>query len=125
MDGLGDDAPGVEGGAPPYPGLAPKHRLESVVVEVVLYVRRGQLGDPVPLPLPLEQGAGGARVLGTRLVAVGEQVPLNAKVAGHLDEGGLATLGELYDAHPFRPQAVAADLGELGEQPDLCLPLHQ
>lgn len=55
MNGLGDDAPGVEGGAPTDTRLAPKHRLESVLVEVVLYVRRGQLGQPVPFTLPLEQ----------------------------------------------------------------------
>ena len=48
---------------------------------------RRQLGQSVPVSLPLSRGAGGAALLGTGLVTVGEQVPLYAKVPGHLDEG--------------------------------------
>ncbi len=83
---LVDDAPGVEGRAPPDASFTPEHRLEAVVVEVVLYVRRRQLGQPITLPLPLEQGARRSRIFDPRLVAVGEQMPLDAKVARHLDK---------------------------------------
>ena len=80
---------------PPHAGTP----LEPVLVEVVLYVCRRQLGQPIPLALPLSR-ASGTRIPGTRLVTVGEQVPLYAKVPGHLDERSLAALGELDDAHP-------------------------
>ncbi len=52
-------------------------------------------------------------------------MPLDAKIPRHLDERRLAALGKLNDPHPFGPQTVTTDLRQLGEQPDLGLPLHQ
>ncbi len=91
----------------------------------MLDVDRRQLGQPIPLPVAFELTAGRSGILDPRLVAIGQQVPLDAKVARYLDQRRLTTLGKLDDPHPLGPQAVATDLGQLREQPDLCLPFHQ
>ena len=82
----GDDAPGVEGGAPPTPphaGTPPRTRSGRGSALCL----PPATGSADPARAPLEQGAGGACMLGARLVTVGEQVPLYAKVRATLMRG--------------------------------------
>jgi hypothetical protein len=67
---------------------------------VVLDVPLAEAGDALAIGLSLEEGAGRPDVVPPRVVAVGEEVPLDPEAARHLHERRDAALGELDAADP-------------------------